>query len=116
VKGTSTKEALNEDDTAASDDKITDDAGKQSFLCKFGWREVLQQWRMVVQALAGLHANRITHLDVKPSHIVIIKYNNDNAQLARSYLIDFGISKMLSSEDRVLEELIRETDFGDEHR
>jgi hypothetical protein len=50
VKGTSTNEAPKEDDKAASDDKTTDDAGKQSFLCKFGWREVLQQWRMVAQA------------------------------------------------------------------
>ncbi len=44
----------------------------------------------IVAALAYLHNNRITHLDVKPANIMVVE--DENSRL-RPVLIDFGLSR-----------------------
>ncbi|MDE5976642.1 MAG: serine/threonine protein kinase, partial [Muribaculaceae bacterium] len=52
--------------------------------------QALSVIRPVMQAVALLHNNRLTHLDIKPDNI-ILSYNRDGSY--RPVLIDFGQSK-----------------------
>ena len=53
--------------------------------------------RQLVNALAYLHANNITHRDVKPDNILIHSHNPLEVKLT-----DFGLSKMVESEQTFL--------------
>ncbi len=52
--------------------------------------KALQLFRPIAQAIAYLHQNKVTHLDIKPDNILI----RENGQ---PVLIDFGLSKHYSS-------------------
>ncbi|MDE6321190.1 MAG: WG repeat-containing protein [Muribaculaceae bacterium] len=52
--------------------------------------ETLSIMTPIVEAVAFLHRNRITHLDIKPQNIMIA---SDDAGHLRPVLIDFGLSK-----------------------
>ncbi|MDE6322263.1 MAG: serine/threonine protein kinase, partial [Muribaculaceae bacterium] len=53
-------------------------------------KEMLSIMTPIVEAVAFLHNNRITHLDIKPHNIMIA---SDDAGRLRPVLIDFGLSK-----------------------
>ncbi|MCH5318983.1 MAG: SEL1-like repeat protein [Paramuribaculum sp.] len=47
----------------------------------------------IVEAVAALHANDMTHLDIKPDNIMLVKTDDG---ILRPVLIDFGLSKHYS--------------------
>lgn len=53
------------------------------------WDETLGLLLPVIDAVAYLHRNRITHLDIKPANIMLAQENGTY----RPVLIDFGLSK-----------------------
>jgi len=55
-----------------------------------GEAKTLEVMRPIVDAVAFLHRNRITHLDIKPSNIMLCP---DEDGGVRPVLIDFGLSK-----------------------
>lgn len=52
--------------------------------------DVLDIMYTIIDAVATLHANHITHLDIKPANIIL---TTDGQGLMRPVLIDFGLSK-----------------------
>lgn len=52
--------------------------------------EMLTLMRPMVEAVAYLHQNHITHLDIKPGNVML---STDADGLPRTVLIDFGLSK-----------------------
>ncbi len=52
--------------------------------------EMLSIMTQIIDAVAFLHRNRITHLDIKPQNIMI---TTDDGGTLRPVLIDFGLSK-----------------------
>ena len=65
-------------------------------------RKALKYIQQLCSALTEVHNNKILHLDIKPSNILVDE--DDNAQL-----IDFGVSKQYSSD---MTGAISETPFG----
>ena len=63
---------------------------RQHFTHPFGEEEALKIMKPVLSALSKLHANRITHLDIKPDNI-LLKQEDDGT--VRPVIIDFGLSK-----------------------
>jgi len=59
-----------------------------------------EMWRLmkpIIETISFLHENRITHLDIKPDNIMIVKCKNgDTAPV----LIDFGLSKHYDKDGR----------------
>lgn len=53
--------------------------------------ETLSIMRPVIEAAAALHANRFTHLDIKPANIMLSA--DDATGIPRPVLIDFGLAK-----------------------
>ncbi len=53
-------------------------------------QETIGIMRPIIDAVAFLHRNRITHLDIKPANIMLSK---DHGGKVRPVLIDFGLSK-----------------------
>lgn len=52
--------------------------------------EALAIMRPIASAVAAIHANRMTHLDIKPANIMLVTDEDGNL---RPVLIDFGLSK-----------------------
>ena len=63
---------------------------RQHFTHPFGEEEALKIMKPVLSALSKLHANRITHLDIKPDNI-LLKQEDDGT--VRPVITDFGLSK-----------------------
>ena len=63
---------------------------RQHFTHPCGEDEALKIMKPVLSALSKLHANRITHLDIKPDNI-LLKQEDDGT--VRPVIIDFGLSK-----------------------
>ena len=63
---------------------------RQHFTHPCGEEEALKIMKPVLSALSKLHANRITHLDIKPDNI-LLKQEDDGT--VRPVIIDFGLSK-----------------------
>lgn len=57
--------------------------------------ETLALMRPIVDAIASLHENYITHYDIKPSNIILTKEPDDTM---RPVIIDFGLSKHYDNE------------------
>lgn len=53
--------------------------------------ETLAIMRPVIEAVAALHTNRFTHLDIKPANIMLSA--DDISGMPRPVLIDFGLAK-----------------------
>ncbi|MDR0895750.1 MAG: serine/threonine protein kinase [Prevotellaceae bacterium] len=52
--------------------------------------QMLSIMNPIIEAVQYLHANRMTHLDIKPDNIMLTQDDNDET---RPVLIDFGLSK-----------------------
>jgi eukaryotic-like serine/threonine-protein kinase len=57
--------------------------------------EVVQILGQVLSGLAAAHEKGIVHRDIKPENVFLTKQLNDHPPLAK--LLDFGVSKMISS-------------------
>lgn len=53
------------------------------------WQDTYELMKPIVGAVAYLHNNKITHLDIKPANIMLASENDS----VRPVLIDFGLSK-----------------------
>lgn len=53
------------------------------------WQKTYELMKPIVGAVAYLHNNKITHLDIKPANIMLASENDS----VRPVLIDFGLSK-----------------------
>lgn len=53
------------------------------------WQNTYELMKPIVDAVAYLHNNKITHLDIKPANIMLASENDS----VRPVLIDFGLSK-----------------------
>lgn len=53
------------------------------------WQKTYELMKPIVDAVAYLHNNKITHLDIKPGNIMLASENDS----VRPVLIDFGLSK-----------------------
>lgn len=56
---------------------------------RLSWQKTYELMKPIVGAVAYLHNNKITHLDIKPANIMLASENDS----VRPVLIDFGLSK-----------------------
>lgn len=56
---------------------------------RLSWQDTYELMKPIVGAVAYLHNNKITHLDIKPGNIMLASENDS----LRPVLIDFGLSK-----------------------
>jgi serine/threonine protein kinase len=63
------------------------------------WSLLCEIIRQISQALDAAHQKRIAHRDLKPENIFLVKKPNDELFVK---LLDFGIAKLLTSEDHTL--------------
>ena len=76
---------------------------RRHFTKPCGEQMALEIMRHVLDALATLHAHKITHLDIKPDNILLKTENDGNV---RPVVIDLGLSKHYSDKGSVTSKLL----------
>lgn len=56
-------------------------------------KDIRKIFEGVLRALAHLHANGVTHRDLKPDNIIILSEPNDPESIAGAKILDFGLAK-----------------------